>query len=89
MVKKLSVEFKELLTAKALGHFMDNIVCRAFSLGPNLPIVKMIQIENAKTTQNGSQLEVTTSFISSPFDWFPADKLDLLLCPFDVLIEFV
>merc|ERR1719431_132003 len=57
MVKKLSVEFKELLTAKALGHFMENIVCRAFSLGPNLPIIKMIQVENAKTTQNGAQLE--------------------------------
>ena len=57
MVKKLSVEFKELLTAKALGHFMDSIVCRAFSLGPILPIIKRIQVENAKTASNGSQLE--------------------------------
>ena len=58
MVKKLSVEFKELLTAKALGHFMENIVCRAFSLGPILPIIQKIQVDNAKTTSDGTQLEV-------------------------------
>ena len=58
MVKKLSVEFKELLTAKALGHFMDNIVCRAFSLGPILPIIQKIQVDDAKTSEDGLQLEV-------------------------------
>ena len=76
MVKKLSVEFKELLTAKALGHFMDNIVCRAFSLGPNLPIIKMIQVENAKTASNGAQIEVINCLalemyeVCTSYQWF-------------------
>lgn len=44
IIRKLSVEFKELLTTKGAGKFVERITAKDFSLGSGCPMIHAIKL---------------------------------------------
>ncbi|RNA17385.1 PDZ domain-containing 8 [Brachionus plicatilis] len=47
-IRRLSLDFEELLTTKAAGKFIERLSTRDFSLGTSFPVVNSVKVESYK-----------------------------------------
>jgi hypothetical protein len=48
IMRKLNVEFKELLTTKTAGRLVERITVRDFSLGSHIPVIHSVYLHSSK-----------------------------------------
>ena len=60
IMRKLNFEFKELLTTKTAGKFIDRITVKDFSVGTNIPIILSMFLNNYKLDETKKTIEEVT-----------------------------
>jgi hypothetical protein len=67
IMRKLNVEFKELLTTKTAGKLVDRITVRDFSLGSHIPVVQSVYLQNYKLDEEKNCIQVSKNFKNLQF----------------------
>lgn len=62
IIRKLSVEFKELLTTKGAGKIVERITAKDFSLGSGCPIIHSIKLESFQMDGEDKTIQVQLVF---------------------------
>jgi hypothetical protein len=57
IIRKMTIEFKELLTTKSIGKIIEKITARDFSLGTGCPVLSSIKLETFKTDRQKASIE--------------------------------
>lgn len=58
IIRKMTIEFKELLTTKQIGKIIERITARDFSLGTGCPIISSLKLEDYKIDKRKLLIQV-------------------------------
>lgn len=59
MLKKLQMEFNELLSRSASGKLLKDIKLRSLTTGNQFPVIKNIHAQNVQLSEDENSFEVT------------------------------
>jgi hypothetical protein len=63
IIRKMTIEFQELLTTKPIGKIIEKITARDFSLGTGCPIIHSLNLESFKTDADKTRIQVFEIFL--------------------------
>jgi hypothetical protein len=81
IIRKMTIEFKELLTTKTIGKMIEKITARDFSLGTGCPILSNLKLETFVTDKTKTSIhEFSATFDVNYVDGFSISvDVDLIL----------